>query len=458
MKTAGFFSGLIVSGLFSCFAEPLPPTITASFSDAAVPLHAAVTFSVRVANPNADRVDAVTMTATVADGLVLDANPNLQVACEGGGFGSVTVNDRPSTISFTGSLGPSRSECVVMVTFMPARIGVMTIRATAQDPATGLGSESDARLTVLAPPVLSMAFGAAAVGLGGSTSLTFTLVNPNPDVDLTAVSLTDTLPGGISAFASPVDSNCGDGASIRIVGVDTIAISGLTLAAKSSCTASVLRARGAVTGSFVNATSPVVGNGAGIMLTGNRAEASLLVTTPPDSFQVRYLATGSGDSVINFTNAGSLAGGKDEGAICINVYEFDAREEMESCCACRVRPNGIASLSYRTDLVNFTPFPPQSATVLVLATAAGPGACNAATQPALNNLAPGMRAWATNVHSVKLLDESARPLLGITETPFASAELSLEEFTKITSYCNFLQLVGSGFGQCKACTSRIGAQ
>jgi hypothetical protein len=188
-------------------------------------------------------------------------------------------------------------------------------------------------------------------------------------------------------------------------------------------------------------------------------------------FQVRYLTLQYGDGVANFTNAGTLAGTDPAGTICVNIYAFDPAEEMISCCACRVTPNGLASISARTDIMGntLTPGTPQSITLKLLSTAAGAGACNAATQPvftpgvggapATTNLARGMKAWATTLHSLTIQGSPAPPpLTGLTETEFSKAELSLSEYTKLTSYCNFIQLVGSGFGQCKSCTSRVGAQ
>lgn len=178
-------------------------------------------------------------------------------------------------------------------------------------------------------------------------------------------------------------------------------------------------------------------------------------------FQVRYLTLQYGDGVANFTNAGTLAGTDPAGTICVNIYAFDPAEEMISCCACKITPNGLSSISARTDIMGntLTPGTPQSITLKLLSTAAGAGNCNAATQPTVNNLARGMKAWATTLHSLTIQGSPAPPpLTGLSETEFAKAELSLSEFTKLTSYCNFIQLVGSGFGQCKSCTSRVGAQ
>ncbi len=65
-----------------------------------------------------------------------------------------------------------------------------------------------------------------------------------------------------------------------------------------------------------------------------------------------------------------------------------------------------------------------------------------------------MRAWATTLH----LNTSVVPAPGVyqkTETPFSTAELSVSELAKLTSFCGFIQANGSGFGICKSC--RFGA-
>ena len=53
------------------------------------------------------------------------------------------------------------------------------------------------------PPTVSKAFGAASILIGQSTSLTFTVTNPNPTfTTLTNLSFADSLPGGL-VVASP---------------------------------------------------------------------------------------------------------------------------------------------------------------------------------------------------------------------------------------------------------------
>src|ERR1700676_4274582 len=138
-------------------------------------------------------------------------------------------------------------------------------------------------------------------------------------------------------------------------------------------------------------------------------------------YQLRYLANlNVGDSYVNLTNAGTLSGFDPAGRICVNVYTFDPAEELISCCACPVTPNGLNSLSARNDLISntLTPGVPTSITVKLLSSLPLPGStCNAAS-PTAANLVRGMRAWATTLH----LNTSILPVPGVyqhTETPFS---------------------------------------
>jgi hypothetical protein len=187
----------------------------------------------------------------------------------------------------------------------------------------------------------------------------------------------------------------------------------------------------------------------------------------PDTYQVHPFTLDYGDGVINISNAGSLAGTDPSGTICANVYAFAPTEEIVSCCSCRVTPNGLVSLSLKNDIMNntlYSQFVQNSVTVKLVATAAGSGPCNAGTQPLWNptsatpvtNLAKGMKAWGVTLHS--LAGTGSQRFTGISETPFAVAELSPTEFQKLTSYCQFIQLIYSGRGQCKSCSTVIGAQ
>ena len=70
------------------------------------------------------------------------------------------------------------------------------------------------------------------------------------------------------------------------------------------------------------------------------ASATLVVTSPVDSYQIRYAANlNIGDSFVDVTNNGASGGN-----ICVNVYTFDQSEELLACCSCFVTPNGLAGI------------------------------------------------------------------------------------------------------------------
>src|SRR5205085_11041879 len=63
----------------------------------------------------------------------------------------------------------------------------------------GPGAAASASVTVLAPPVIAKAFNPQSIPLNGTSTLTFTLSNPNNAAGtpaLTNVSFSDTLPAG----------------------------------------------------------------------------------------------------------------------------------------------------------------------------------------------------------------------------------------------------------------------
>ena len=102
--------------------------------------------------------------------------------------------------------------------------------------------------------------------------------------------------------------------------------------------------------------------------------------TEPDVYQIGYAANlNIGDSVLNLTNSGFQGGFfgvlpiPTAGNICVNTYVFDPQEEEIGCCACLVTPNGLNSLSVKSDLIsnNLTPAVPTSVVIKLVATQPG---------------------------------------------------------------------------------------
>ena len=131
---------------------------------------------------------------------------------------------------------------------------------------------------VTLPPTIAKSFGAPAIGLGGTTTLTFTVLNPNSAANpqiLTGIAFNDTLPGGLMV-ASPngLTGSCGGGTITAAAAGNSISLSGAALAAGASCSFSV-NILGASSGLHTNLTTAITSGNSG---PGNIATAILNVT------------------------------------------------------------------------------------------------------------------------------------------------------------------------------------
>ncbi|MGH9126320.1 MAG: beta strand repeat-containing protein [Acidimicrobiales bacterium] len=141
----------------------------------------------------------------------------------------------------------------------------------------GNGTAASASLTVPSPPVIAKSFGTPTIPVGGSTSLSFMITNPNSATALTEVAFTDTLPAGLVVSTSNgLSGTCGGGTITATPGTGTVSLSGAGLAGAASCMFSVnVTGTGAgVENNNVTVTSANAG-------TGNTASATVTVLAPP---------------------------------------------------------------------------------------------------------------------------------------------------------------------------------
>ena len=181
------------------------------------------------------------------------------------------------------------------------------------------------------------------------------------------------------------------------------------------------------------------------------------------AFQVRYASNLSiGDSVVNFSNAGSSstdsglpAGVAQNGDICANVYAYSPDEQLVSCCSCNVTPNALNSLSAKNDLASntLTPIIPSALVIKVVATEGG-AKCTAGKAATVKDgeLRAGLLAWGTTIHALPVTAGTPATTYGVTETAFSTpATLSPAELSRMTQLCAFIRANGSGYGICKSC-------
>jgi uncharacterized repeat protein (TIGR01451 family) len=154
---------------------------------------------------------------------------------------SVTLGDLPEgktvRIKFQGQVVSP----IPVGDFDAANQGLVTgtgFSVVTDDP--GTGAPNDPTVTLLIqPPTVGKLFGSDPLPLGQTTSLTFTLANPNATVALGGISLSDSLPAGLEV-ANPANATntCG-GVLNAAPGATLISISSVAIPAASNCAFSV---------------------------------------------------------------------------------------------------------------------------------------------------------------------------------------------------------------------------
>jgi hypothetical protein len=182
-----------------------------------------------------------------------------------------------SAVSFSGTGIAPGTISVTDATHMTANINIAANAPVGPQNVTVTTGTEVAVLTVgftvasALPPGIGAEFGATSLGLGGTTSLSFSVSNPNPGTSLTNVGFTDTLPSGlVVATPNGLSGNCGGGTIAAIAGTGAVSLSGATLGAGAECVFSV-NVTAASGGPWVNTT----GNVSSTQATGGTAAANL---------------------------------------------------------------------------------------------------------------------------------------------------------------------------------------
>ncbi|MGH9126319.1 MAG: choice-of-anchor P family protein [Acidimicrobiales bacterium] len=90
------------------------------------------------------------------------------------------------------------------------------------------------------PPSLSESFSPNSIAVNGTSTLSFTVTNPNASTTLTGVGFTDTLPTGLVVSTPNAQTgSCGGGTISDTAGGTSISLTGASLAAAATCTFSV---------------------------------------------------------------------------------------------------------------------------------------------------------------------------------------------------------------------------
>jgi uncharacterized repeat protein (TIGR01451 family) len=258
---------------FTGCAEPAPsPTITKSFAPDPIVLGATSTLTFTIANsaPGSRALTGVAFSDVLPAGLSIADSSSAHCG------GTVTTTAATRTIALTGgqlSIGGSCTFGVAITGTAAGQYDNVTGFISSTEGGTSTSYATDS-LTVIAPPEIGKAFSPTSILTGDTSTLAFTISDPNRLTALSGIAFSDTLPAGVTLVSSGPTPTCGG--SLTTTAPDSISFSGGSLAANGACTFSVT-VTGATAGSKVNSTSAVTSTEGG---TGNAATASLVVSDP----------------------------------------------------------------------------------------------------------------------------------------------------------------------------------
>jgi uncharacterized repeat protein (TIGR01451 family) len=264
-----FLDNVAVTG---CGIPAPSPTISKSFAPDPIVLGATSTLTFSIANTAAGSQDLT----GVAFSDVLPAGLSVADSSAAECGGTVTTTASTRTIALTGGQLTAGASCTFSVSVTGDAEGEfdnVTGFISSNEGGTSINYTTDS-LTVIAPPVLGKAFSPASILTGDTSTLSFTITNPNGSTALTGIGFVDTLPAGVTVAVSGPTPTCGG--FLTTVAPDSIVFAAGSLAANATCTFSVT-VTGVTAGSKVNTTGAVTSVEGG---SGSVATATLVVNDP----------------------------------------------------------------------------------------------------------------------------------------------------------------------------------
>jgi len=158
---------------------------------------------------------------------------------------------------------------------LPAYRNTANVTSSSPGTQTKTGTSSS---TLIIPPTLAKTFVPASISTGGTTTLTFTINNPNASTTLNGLAFSDTLPLNLQVANPPgVVGNCNGGTVTAAAGATTIGFANGTLTGGASCAISV-QILVPIGGTYNNTTGAITSTDGG---RGNTAQATVVTIGAP---------------------------------------------------------------------------------------------------------------------------------------------------------------------------------
>ena len=266
-----------------------PPTLAKAFSPATIGVGHTSSLSFTLSNPNpSDALSGVAFEDNLPAGMTVASPTAASTTC--GGPPTWAPAAGATLLDFDGGTIPANSSCTVSVNVTSSTVGVSAnisgfIYASESGANNGPTGSASASLEVLASPTIDKGFDPGLVLLtitpDNASTLSFTIINPNPADPIGGVSFSDTFPPGLVVAASPNPTTTGCGSPVwsPVAGAGSVSFSGGSIASGGDCVVTV-DVTGAA-GVYPNVSGAVSHIVSGVTASdGDTASATLVIDDP----------------------------------------------------------------------------------------------------------------------------------------------------------------------------------
>jgi hypothetical protein len=198
------------------------------------------------------------------------------------------------------------------------------------------------------------------------------------------------------------------------------------------------------------------------LLLGGNAFATVVEGGDGSYYFVTYYSnantTGAPDATLRIINDGDYtiaddAPPSEPGTLWAAIYVFDDSQEMRSCCACQITPDGLLSESVNKELTanEFTGRGQIARGVIKVISSIN-------SNPAIPEVVSGLRGWMTHIQATTTTFPAPGPgnpvnavekgPWFVTEDALADSNLTGLEEDNLGALCSYGLTIGSGYGLC----------
>jgi uncharacterized repeat protein (TIGR01451 family) len=269
--------------LFTGCMPAAKPALTKAFSPSPIAVNTVSTLTFTLTNTNPAPLTGAAFTDSLPSGVQVAATPAAATTC--GGTWAPAAG--ATSLSFSGGVIPTNASCTVSVNVIATTAGPhgnVSGTLSTTESGTTISSVGTANLTAIVPPVITKQFSPTPIIAGGTSTLTFTITNPNQNDALASLAFGDTFPtspGAMTVAGSPSasTSGCGAPAFNPAAGAGSVSFSGGSIAGGGTCIVKV-NVTAPVAGTYNNTTGNVSHIINAATVNGNTASGALTIGPP----------------------------------------------------------------------------------------------------------------------------------------------------------------------------------